>query len=77
MLVKNVPLERWIQLMIGAFKIVKLAGVKKIAMIGYSWLFVYQKAYSYEEQMHVPPELAYFVGVKTGKFLYQAQFYCV
>ena len=36
-LVKNVSLERWIQLMIGGFKTVSLAW-KKIAVIGYTWV---------------------------------------
>jgi len=52
-LVKNIPLERWIQLMFGGFKNVNLAWVNKIAVIGYTWLFVYQNAHSYEERMHV------------------------
>ena len=42
-------LERWIQLMIGAFKDVYFARIKKITEIGYTWRFVYQKAFSNEE----------------------------
>ena len=38
---KHVPLERWTQFMIGGFKTVKLAWVNKIALNGYTWLFVY------------------------------------
>ena len=37
---KHVPLEHWIQLMIGGFKTVSLARVNKIDLIGYTWLFV-------------------------------------
>ena len=48
---KNVPLERWNQLMIGDFKTVNLAWVNKVAMIGYPWLFVYEIACRYEERM--------------------------
>ena len=39
---KHVPLERWIQLMIGSFKTVNLARVNKIAVISYTWLVVYE-----------------------------------
>ena len=45
---KHVPLERWIQHMIDGFKTVSLAWVNKIAMIGYTWLFVYESAVRYE-----------------------------
>ena len=37
-----VPLERWTQLMIGGLKTVNLAWVNKNAMIGYTWIFVYE-----------------------------------
>ena len=33
---KFVPLERWIQLMIGGFKTVNLAWINKIVVIGYT-----------------------------------------
>ena len=36
MLVKNVPLERGTELMIGGFKTVSLAWIKKIVAIGYT-----------------------------------------
>ena len=49
---KYVPLERWIQLMIGGFKTVNLAWVNKIAVIGYTWLFVYESAGRYERRMN-------------------------
>ena len=45
---KHVPLERCIQLMIGGFKTVNLARVNKTVLIGYTCLFVYQRARSYE-----------------------------
>ena len=63
-LVENVPLERWIQLMIGVFKIVNLAWVYKFAVIGYTWLFVYESVHSYEEGMHVTPKpaMAFFIA---------------
>ena len=48
---KHVPLERWIQLMIGGFKTVNLAYVNKISMTGYTWLFVYESARRYEARM--------------------------
>ena len=44
---KHVPLERWIQLMIGGFKIVNLAWVKNV-VIGYTWIFVYESAGRYK-----------------------------
>ena len=52
---KHVPLERWIQLMIGGFKTVNLAWVNKIAMIGYTWLFVYESLRRYEGRMNAAP----------------------
>ena len=39
--VTNVSLERWIQHISGGFKTVNLSWVNKIAVIGYTWLFVY------------------------------------
>ena len=54
---KNGPFECWIQLMIGGFKTVNLARVNKIIVIGYTWIFVYEVAHSYEEGMHVLPAL--------------------
>ena len=41
---KHVPLERFIQLMIGGLKTVNLAWVNKTAVIGYTRLFVYESA---------------------------------
>ena len=52
---KHVPLERWIQLMMDGFKTVNLAWVNKIARIGYTWLFVYESARMYEGQMNAAP----------------------
>ena len=46
-LVKNIPLEGWIQLFIGGFKSVGLAWVNKIAVTGYAWFFVYESAHIY------------------------------
>ena len=37
-MVKNVPLERWNQLVIGCFKTMNLAWVNKIVVIDYTWL---------------------------------------
>ena len=56
MLVKNVPLEHWIQLMIGGFKTLNLAWVNKIAVNGYTWLFVYKSAGRYEGRMNAAPK---------------------
>ena len=39
--------------MIGGYKKVSLARVNEIAVTGYTWLFVYESAHSYEEGMHV------------------------
>ena len=39
---KLVPLERWIQHMIGGFKTINLAWVNKVAMNGYTCFFVYE-----------------------------------
>ena len=36
---KHVPLERWIQHMIGVLKTVSLAWVNKVTVIGCTWLF--------------------------------------
>ena len=49
---KHVPLERWIQHMIGGLKTVNLAWVNKIAVIGCTWLFVYESALTYEGRMN-------------------------
>ena len=49
---KHVPLERWIQLISGRFKTVNLAWVNKIALIGYTWLFVYESPRRYEGRMN-------------------------
>ena len=52
---KYVPLERGIQLMIGPFKTVNLTWVNKNALIGYTWLFVYESARRYKERMNAAP----------------------
>ena len=58
---KRVPLERWIQFMIGGFKTVNLAFVNKVAVFGYTWLFVYEsiiatrKECKYPRMMGLPP----------------------
>ena len=49
---KHVPLERWIQLMICGFKTVNLAWVNKAAMIGYTWHFVYESLRRYEGRIN-------------------------
>ena len=41
--------------MIGVFKNVSLAWINKVAVIGYTWLFVSHRAHSHEEGLHVPP----------------------
>ena len=51
---KNVPLEHWIQFMGGGFKNLNFAWINKNAVIGYTWLFVYQRTHSFEEEIHVP-----------------------
>ena len=52
---KQVPLERWILLMIGGFKPVSLVWVNKVAMIGYTWLFVYDSLRRYEGRINAAP----------------------
>ena len=52
---KHVPLERWIQPMTGGFKTVNLAWVNKAPMIGYTWLFVYENIRKYEGRMNAAP----------------------
>ena len=49
---KNVLLERCIQLIIGGLKILKLIWVNKIAVIGCTCLFVYESARSYGGPMN-------------------------
>ena len=41
--------------MTGGFKTVNFAWVNKTAMIGYTWLFVYESARRYEERMNAAP----------------------
>ena len=48
---KHVPLERWIQLMIGGFKTVNLAWVNKIVMMIYTWFFAYESVRRYKGRM--------------------------
>ena len=45
---KHVPLERWIQLLIGGFKTINLAWVNKFAMSSYTWRFVYESPRRYD-----------------------------
>ena len=52
---KNVLLERCIQLMIGGLKNFNLAWVNKIAVIGCTWLFVYETARTYEGGVNAAP----------------------
>ena len=52
---KHVPLERWIQLLLGGLKTVNLAWVNKFAMIGYTWLFVYERPRRYKGRMNTGP----------------------
>ena len=42
--------------MIGGFKTVNLAWINKVAMNGYTWLFVYENACRYEERVNAAPE---------------------
>ena len=51
----NVPLERWIKVMIGGFKTVSLASLNEVVVIGYTWLFVYECARSYKGRMNAVP----------------------
>ena len=39
--------------MIGGVRTINLTWVNKITVIGYTWLFVYESAHSYEEKIHV------------------------
>ena len=55
--IKNVLIERCIQLMIGDLKNVNLAWVNNITVIGCTWLFVYEIARSYEGRMNAAPNL--------------------
>ena len=43
--------------MIDGFKTVSLAWVNKIAMIGYTWLFVYESARRYKGRMNAAPDV--------------------
>ena len=43
--------------MIGSFKTVNMAWINKIAMSGYTWLFVYESARRYEGRMNAAPVL--------------------
>ena len=52
---KHIPLERWIQLMIGGLKTVNLAWINKTPMISYTWLFVYESLRRYEGWMNAAP----------------------
>ena len=52
---KHVPFECCIQLMIGGLKTVNLAWVNKNAMIGYTWLFAYDSARRYRGWMNAAP----------------------
>ena len=54
-LLKHVPLERWVLLMIGGFKTVTLAWVNEIAVIGCTLLFVDESARSYEGRLNAAP----------------------
>ena len=54
---QHVPLERWIQHMIGDLKTGNLSGVNKISVIGCTWLFVCESALTYEGQMNGAPGL--------------------
>ena len=52
---KHVPLERWIQHVIGGLKTVNLAWVNKFAVIGCTWLSVYESALTYKGRMNAAP----------------------
>ena len=54
---KHVPLDRRIQLMIGGIKTVNLEWVNKVAIIGYTWIFVYESLRRYEGRMNAAPTL--------------------
>ena len=51
--------------MIGGFKTVCLACVNKVAMIGYTWLFVYESLRRYEGRMNAAPRFFSDVGRVT------------
>ena len=52
---KNLLLERCSQHMIGGLKTVNLTWVNKIAVIGGTWIFVYESARSYERRLNAAP----------------------
>ena len=52
--------------MIGGFKTVSLAWVNKNAMIGYTWLLVYESARRYEARMNAAPGLQQALTQLTG-----------
>ena len=53
--------------MIGCFKTVSFAWVNKIAVIGFTWLFVYQKARSHEGRMNAGPGAQYLNDTPAAK----------
>ena len=70
--------------MIGSFKNIPFAWTRKISVIKYTRLFVYQKAFSYEEGMLVPPAIKktsvliaskFENGLKQEQMLYLAQIF--
>ena len=65
LVVNNVPLERWIQLIIGDFKTVNLARANETAVIGYTRIFVYQRARCYKGRMNAGPDHRYVLERKS------------
>ena len=68
---KHVPLKRWIQLMIDGFETVDLAWVNQTAMIGYTWLFVYESTRRYVGRMNAGPD--YDTHMNRHKYKYVLQ----
>ena len=67
---KNVLLERSIQLIIGCLKTVNLTWVNKIAVIECTRLFAYERVRSYEGQMNAAP--CQFFWVYWSVFLFNS-----
>ena len=59
LVLKHVPLERWIQYMIGGLKTVNLTWVNKIGVVGCTWGFVYERAFTYEGRKNAVPVHSY------------------
>ena len=74
---KDVPLERWIQFVIGGFKTVNLAWANKVVMIGYTWLFVYESLRMYEGRMIAATSQLLFADITALVIESTEQFLCL